>query len=89
MRKVNRLARVALIVTGIVGLFWFIVSGVGLALVKGVGDVVMWEIPFTGRSVRLPDWTWPVFVVGTLVSIPILTVLWSVVAVKSWKRRRR
>jgi hypothetical protein len=57
VRKANRLTKVALIVTGIVGLFWLFLSGDGLALVKDVGDVVMLDIPFTGRSVRLPDWT--------------------------------
>jgi hypothetical protein len=89
MRGINRLTKVAVVATGIVCLFLFCAANLGLALVAGVGDVVVWEVPFTGREVRLPDWMWPVAIYGMLASIPILIVLWSAVAVNTWKRKRR
>ena len=76
MRKINRLTKVAAVATGIVCLFLRCTANVSLALLQGGRSVVMWEVPFTGREVRLPDWMSSVAIDRMLASIPILIVLW-------------
>ena len=77
----------ATVATSISAASWFVLSNSVLALTTSHYCVVLFEVPFTDKSFRLPDWTFgwiPISVCGlsTIASV----ALWIVALVK---RRRQ
>jgi len=85
MRRMDPLTTVTIMMTVIVTVFVFLFVNVGLALTNH-GEFVVWRVS-SRRIVQLPAWTFGAINLAFLASLGILVLLWSTVAVKSWKRR--
>ena len=87
MPRVHRLRNVAIRVTIVVIAYWFLFWRTVRSLTTA-GDFLLWRPPFSHRWIRLPDWLWPGVLLTGLASLAALIVLWSAVAVTSWRQRR-
>jgi hypothetical protein len=78
--------RLAIVATCLSALLFFIWSNTYLALTTGRYCVVLFEVPFTGKSYHLPYWMWgpyPTLVLG--ISFVSAVGLWIALGIKRFR----
>jgi hypothetical protein len=81
--------RLAILATCLSGLLLFILSNTALALTTGHYCVVLFEVPFTEKSYRLPNWMWGIYPILVLaISFVTAIGLWTVLGIKRLRANR-
>jgi len=80
--------RLAIIATCVSALLLFVLSNTALALTTGHYCVVLFELPFTDKTYRLPTWMWGLY---PILALAIATVsafgLWTILGVRRFRIR--
>ena len=67
-------------------LSWIIVGNTALVLTTEMRDIVLLEIPFTNRTIQLPDWMWGLY---PLLAAGVFTLTAAILWTLFFLKRRR
>ena len=82
--------RLAIIATCVSALLLFVLSNTALALTTSHYCILLFEVPFTDRSYRLPNWMWGLYPISALaISTLCAAGLWIALGIKRLRRSRR